>query len=62
MMRINQTTDQAWIEPKDVDRYWHLPPLEMKEGHHQTVPPQTLKVRRIRRAQFAAIGTVICRP
>jgi len=61
MTRNEKTNDMAWIEPKDLDRYWHLQPAEV-DGNHGTVGTNPLAVRRqrIRRAQYAAVGSLRC--
>ncbi len=59
MMQIDKTNDQAGIEPKDVDRYWHLHPMKTEENQGVLAThTQSLRRQRIRRAQYAAVGAV----
>lgn len=62
MMQINQTTDQTWIEPAEIDRYWHLDPMKTEENQEALgKSTQLLRRQRIRRAQASA-AACICAP
>ncbi len=59
MMGIEKTTDMAWIDPKDVDRYWHLQPTEANSNHGGTdTSSLTVRRKRIRRAQYTVVGAL----
>lgn len=59
MMQIETTMDMAWIESKEIDRYWHLHPSDTN-GNDGGTDRTSLSVRqkRIRRAQYAAVGAL----
>lgn len=60
MTRPENTTNQDWIEAKDVDRYWHLHPLQSQAVPNAlTVDPASLRRKRIHQAQRSTAAILI---